>query len=216
MIRRVLILGAALLALSGLWGTAPLGRVLLAVGLPGLAEPLLADPEWKGIAAARAGNHARAAALFHDARAWLNLGNAEVAQGNYAAAMEAYDIGRAIGDPQASANFDILAAFYAGLAIQADTIVDMTEPDKADIIAESFIGRGDGRAAGQGDEATNASTGFMPPELLQHGALRDGVRKVFDEAYVVANDRWLATLEDTPGVFLAERLRAEQKRRAAE
>lgn len=215
MIRLALILGALCVALSAIWGTAPLGRVLMSFGLPSLAAPMMTDPEWTGIAAARAGRYDTAVQEFETAQSWLNLGNAQAAQGNYAAALEAYDLGRAAGDPLASANFDLMAAFYAGLGIEADTIIDMTEADKGDTVVESFIAQGSARGAGQGDEVTNRSNAFDLPNI-NSGGLREGVRKVFDEAHVVANDRWLATLEDQPGAYLAARLRAEQRRREEE
>ena len=79
---------------------------------------------------------------------------------------------------------------------------------------ESFVARGAARAAGQGDDVTNAASLIGLPELQSRGRL--GVRKVFDDKFIEASPRWLATLEDVPGEFLAARIAAERKRRIAE
>ena len=50
------------------------------------------------------------------------------------------------------------------------------------------------------------------PELESRGIT--GVRGVFDDRFMVADDRWLAQLEDVPGAYLDERIRFEAKRRA--
>lgn len=204
----------ACFALSlSLGGTAPLGRVLLSVGLPRLAAPFFSDPAWRGVAAYRAGNFGAAARDFSAARALLNLGNAETHRGHYAAALEAYDAARLAGDPAAAANFDLVAAYYAGLALDPDTpIAWFTEKDGGDGgVVKSSIAKGNARAAGAGDETTNAGALLGLPELASHGNER--VRKIFDDKFMVANERWLATLTDSPGDYLGARIRYEQKRR---
>lgn len=190
------------------------GRVLLGLGLPGLAQRLMTDADWRGIAAAHAGDHPVARADLAQARAWLNLGNLEARAGRYAAALEAYDRGRAQGDPAASANFDLLRAYYAALGLAAETPIPMRSDTPEGATASSFVARGNARAAGQGVGVTNVQTSIGLPELKSDG-LRQ-VRKIFDDAFVVADARWLQTLEDSPGKFLAARLKAEQKRRRAE
>jgi len=41
------------------------------------------------------------------------------------------------------------------------------------------------------------------------------VRQPFDDLFIAADERWLVTLEDQPGKYLAARLKAEQERRRA-
>ncbi|ETX14235.1 hypothetical protein OCH239_03970 [Roseivivax halodurans JCM 10272] len=203
------LLAAALLGA----GTAPFGRLALALGLPRLAAPLFDDPAWRGVAQYRAGNPAVAAESFRAAGAMLNLGNAEVRQGRYAAALEAYDVARRSGDPRASANFDLVAAAYAGLALDpAAPIAWFTERDGGEgAVVRSFVARGDARAAGTGSGTTNTGALLGLPELESFG---DGqVRKVFDDQFMVANERWLETLSDVPGEYLAARISHERKRR---
>lgn len=207
---------ATLLALPAMiGGGAPFGRLLLASGLPGLAAPFLSDPGWRGVALYRAGDLAGAADAFRAARAFHNLGNAEVRRGRYAAALEAYDLARAGGDEDAGANFDLVAAYYAGLALDPGTPVAwFAEQDRDGETAAAPTGEGSARAAGTGDETTNAGTLLGLPELLSRGQM--GVRRVFDDRFMVANDRWLAQLSDVPGDYLQARIAAERKRRQAE
>ena len=193
-----------------LGGTAPLARVLLAVGAPGLATPLFADPGWRGVAQFRAGDHAAAALSFAAADDAFNLGNAQAFAGEFAAALEAYDQAILQGHPDARANSDILAAYYAGLGIDATTLALFADR-KQGATAESFIARGDARAAGTGSEVNNTNTMLGLAELDTRGQL--GVRRVFDDAFIVADERWIAQLSDVPGEFLAARIQEEHKRR---
>ena len=204
----LMVVALGLSALLG--GTAPLGRALLALGLPGLAVPLFQDPGWRGVAAFRAGDFEAAAGEFTRAGDPYNLGVALAHQGAYAAALEAFDRAIAQGHPAARANFDVLAAFYAGLGIDAATLGLFPER-KDGPEAEGFIARGDGRAAGTGSEVTNTNTMLGLAELDSRGQL--GVRRVFDDKFIVADERWLAQLSDVPGEFLAARIAHEHKRR---
>lgn len=194
-----------------LGGTAPFGRLALSAGLPNLAAELLADPNWRGIALYRANRMPEAAEVFRVAGAHYNLGNARVHQQEYASALEAYDIAIAGGDNDARANFDLVGGFYAGLGIDPEALGLFPERKDGPKM-DSFIGRGEGRAAGTGDEVTNANTMLGLAELDSRGRL--GVRRIFDDAFMVANDRWLAQLSDVPGEFLAARIAHERKRRA--
>lgn len=215
-------LGAAFLALAVVLAGGrpdPVGRVLLWAGMPGPAARLLEDPGWRGVAAYRAGRFEAAAEAFRAAGDWLNLGNAEVMAGRYAAALEAYDRARLGGDDRAAANFDLVAAFYAGRALSPDAQIAWFA-DREDLTGDPVaapIAQGSARATSDGSETTN--TGALPglPELASHAdpLLQRAVRKVFDESFMVANDRWLATLSDVPGAYLAERIKQEHKRRAA-
>ncbi|MBS8229034.1 hypothetical protein DYI42_22660, partial [Vannielia litorea] len=104
-------------------------------------------------------------------------------------------------------------AYYAGLALEAGSVVEwFTERDQRGEAVESFEARGNARAAGQGTEVTNVGALVGLPEVLSGGARE--VRKVFDDKFITADERWLETLEDVPGAFLAARIRHEAKRRA--
>ncbi|WP_372835894.1 hypothetical protein [Puniceibacterium confluentis] len=211
---RWIALSAALcLALSALLGgAAPLGRVLMTLGLPGLAAPLFSDPGWRGAALYRAQDFSAAEAAFREARMMLNLGNARVRSGQYAAALEAFDAGRMTGDSAAGANFDLVAAFYAGLSLDPDTEVSWFAKEGDESEAQpSSVAQGSARAAGTGSEVTNAGALIGLPELESRGRL--GVRRVFDDKFIVANRRWLATLQDVPGDYMAARIAFEHKRR---
>ncbi len=202
------------LLLPGLWaGPAPLGRVLLSLGLSGLAAELFRDPAWQGVAFYRAQEFDEAAGAFRRAGVMLNLGNAETQRGDYAAALEAYDIARLDGDDRGQANFDLVAAFYAGLALDPEApIAWFTEKDgDGGAVVKSSVAQGSARAAGAGSDTTNSGALLGLPELQSYGTSE--VRKVFDDKFIVANRRWLATLQDVPGEYLAARIRHERKRR---
>lgn len=198
------------LALSGAGGV---GRVLLALNLPGLAGPLLEDPAWRGVAAYRAGDLQDAASDFGTARAHYNRGTALARDGRYAEALEAYDLAIAFGDADARANFDLIAAYYAGLGIDPETL-GLFGKREGDVAAESFIAQGNARAAGTGDEVTNSSTMLGAVQLQSHGE-QARVRRIFDDRFMVADRRWLEQLADVPGDYLAARIAHERKRRAA-
>ncbi|WP_300057197.1 hypothetical protein [uncultured Roseobacter sp.] len=201
-----LALGVAVL----LGGAAPFGRVLMAVGLPQFAVPFFASADWQGAALYRAGRYDAAAERFAEARDPFNLGNAEAHRGRHAAALEAFDLARARGHPHAQANFDVVAAYYAGLGIDPEALGLFPErkdgPSK-----DSFVARGDGRAAGTGDEVTNTNTMLGLAELQSRGRL--GVRRLFDDKFMVADARWLEQLADVPGEYMAARIAQEHKRR---
>lgn len=196
---------------AALGGAAPFGRVLMAAGLPGFAVPLLDDPGWRGAAKYRAGDLGGAAEEFTKARAFHNLGNAEAKRGNYAAALEAYDIAIAGGNADAIANFDAVAAYYAGLAIDPDALAFFPKRENGPE-AEGFVAQGTGRAAGTGDSETNPAGMLGALELESRGRL--GVRRVFDDKFMVADERWLMQLSDVPGEYLQARISFERKRRA--
>jgi Ca-activated chloride channel family protein len=199
-----------LLAGLSLGGAASLGRVLLAVGLPGWAAAVFEAPEWQGVARFRAKEYDAAAAAFAAAGQEYNQGNALAFAGEYAGALEAYDLAIASGDPRARANFDVVAAYYAGLAIDPEALALL--PDrKRGPTAESEVGQGDARAASTGDGVSNTSAVLGMAELESRGKL--GVRRVFKDYFMVADDRWLLQLEDVPGEFMTERILQEHKRR---
>lgn len=201
---------AALILALVLGGASPFGRVALALGLPGVAERLLETSDWRGVALYRAGRFDAAAEVFTAARDPFNAGNAHAQAGRYAAALEAYDLAIAQGHPDAQANFDVVAAYYAGLGIDPESLGLFPER-KSGPEAESFIARGDARAAGSGSEVTNANTMLGLAELDSRGRL--GVRRIFDDKFMVADERWLQQLSDVPGEYLAARIAQEHKRR---
>ncbi|PCJ08104.1 MAG: hypothetical protein COB16_08970 [Rhodobacteraceae bacterium] len=205
------ILAVALLVAVVLGGAAPFGRVLLALGLPRLAASLFDDPDWHGVALYRAEDMEASVAAFDQAGHDYNLGNAQVHHGAYAAALEAYDVAIVQGDADARANFDVVAAYYASLGIDPEALGLF--PDRKDgAQAESFVARGNARAAGTGDQVTNSGTMLGLTELLSREQV--GVRRIFDDKFMVADDRWLQQLSDIPGEYLAARISHERKRRA--
>lgn len=193
-----------------LGGTAPFGRILMAVGMPGLAAPFFDTADWQGAALYRAGDYAGAAARFTQAQVAFNLGNAEAHRGNHAAALEAFDLAHARGHPDALANFDVVAAYFAGLGIDPDMLALFNRREEGPT-ADSFVARGNARAAGTGDEVTNTTTMLGLVELQSRGTL--GVRRVFDDKFMQADARWLEQLADVPGEYLSARIAIEHKRR---
>ncbi len=191
-------------------GTAPFGRVLLAANLPSLAAHLFEDDAWRGVALYRNGKFAEAAAAFERANSEYNLGNAQAQAGDYAAALEAYDVALRHGDPDAAANFDVVAAFYAGLGIDPEAL-GLLPGRKEGPQMDSHVAEGNARAAGSGDAVTNNNTMLGLAELDSRGRL--GVRRIFDDKFMVADERWLAQLGDVPGDFLKARIAQEHKRR---
>ena len=203
----------AVLALGGafaLGGTAPFGRVLLALNLPHMSALVFKQTEWRGVALYRSGAFEAAAAAFREAKMEYNLGNAEAHLGNYAAALEAYDVALIQGNPDASANFDVVAAFYASLGIDPEALGLFPERKEGPQM-DSNVAEGNARAAGSGDEVTNSNTMLGLAELDSRGRL--GVRRIFDDKFMVADERWLTQLGDVPGEFLKARIAQEHKRR---
>ncbi|WP_116597767.1 hypothetical protein [Primorskyibacter marinus] len=195
-----------------LGGASGFGRVLLSAGMPALAAPLFQDAHWRGVALYRAGKLPDAAEAFADARAFYNLGTAQARDGKYSAALEAYDRVIPGGDDDARANFDLIAAYYASLGIDPE-VLGLFGEQKEGVIEESFVAQGRARAAGTGDEVTNASAMLGNVELRSNAAQQ--VRRVFDDRFMMADERWLRQLADVPGEYLAARISQERKRRNA-
>ena len=207
------LLAAAVLAVGLLAaiGAAPLGRVLLAAGMPGAALPLLDDPADRGEALFRAGAFHDAAAAFQAAGDDYNHGLAAAWSGDYATALVAWDRYLALnpGDAEARANHALVTGLLAGTEFEPVGELKTEEKTGPELLTDP--GQGGARAAGSGDDANNAQTGFWMPELNTDGIR--SVRQTFDAQFVAANARWLATLEDQPGRYLRARLKAEQKER---
>ena len=154
-----------LAALAG--GSAPFGRVALALGLPGIAAAVFTDPAWRGVALYRNGDFDAAASSFARAGngAEYNLGTAETRAGRFAAALEAYDMALMRGpDPQAQANFDLVRAFYGGTALEAGSVV--LSEKREGVSEEAPIARGDARGSGTGDAVTNTGAAAVGVESL--------------------------------------------------
>lgn len=95
-------------------GSAPFGRLLLAVGMPSAALHFLDGAEWRGVALYRAGRFEEAATAFSAAgRGYaFNRGNALARAGKYRDALTAYDValGANPADEAAAANRALIAA----------------------------------------------------------------------------------------------------------
>lgn len=207
-------LGAILLAAGlALGGTAPVGRLALELGLPGVAVGLLDDPHLRAVALHRSGRYAEASDAFGAAGDPYNRGVSAALAGDYATALLAWDTVLAANpsDRQARANHTLVKALLATVTFDAVARPEDRPRDGPTLEAEP--GQGKARAAGQGDEATDPKTGFWMPEVVSSGLRR--VPKIFDAQATAASERWLTTLEDQPGVYLAARLAAEQKAREA-
>lgn len=207
-----LIAAAATALALVLGGTSGFGRVLLSAGMPALAAPLFEDAQWRGVALYRAGKLSEAAEAFAEAQAFYNLGTAQARDGKYSAALEAYDRVIPGGDDDARANFDLIAAYYASLGIDPE-VLGLFGERKEGAIEDSFVAQGGARAAGTGDEVTNASAMLGNVELRSNAA--QAVRRVFDDRFMMADERWLQQLADVPGEYLAARILHERKRRKA-
>lgn len=210
---------AALVALGlavVLGGAAPFGRLALSLGLPRLAAALSADPEWRGAALYRAGRFDAAAEALLQAPPGVayNRATALARAGRYAEALEGYDAALAQNrlDAEARANFDLVAQVYAGTELIPEATVNWWEQREGETYAAP-LGKGSGRAASTGDASTNAGALIGLPEIEGRGPLN--VRRVFDARYIRASPLWLETLADVPGEYLAARIAAEHKRRAA-
>lgn len=207
-------LGLSGLLLSTLLaGAEPLGRVLMRLGMPGVAVHFLSDPGTRGSALYRSGQYTRAAQTFAKAEEPYNQGVAAAWAGDYAAALAAWDrvLSANPADTQAKANHVIVAGLFAGTEFDAIGATELESSDGPEALAPP--GQGKARAAGSGDESNNPNSGFWMPELSTSGLRR--VPKMFDAQFIAANGRWLTTLEDQPGIYLRARLLAEQKTRIA-
>ncbi|MCJ2089443.1 tetratricopeptide repeat protein [Methylobacterium sp. E-005] len=93
------------------------GRLLMGIGLPGLAADVFADPAWRAAALYEAGRYADAVALFRTGgrRASYNLGNALAKAGDLTGALAAYDEALRFNprDADAQANRSLIARMQA-------------------------------------------------------------------------------------------------------
>lgn len=93
------------------------GRLLIGLGLPGLAAHVLDDPAWRAAALYEAGRYDAAIALFRTGgrRASYNLGNALAKSGDLTGALAAYDEALRFNprDADAQANRSLIARMQA-------------------------------------------------------------------------------------------------------
>jgi len=78
---------------------------------------------------------------------------------------------------------------------------------------EAEVGLGSARAASTGTQSNNRTSSVDMPTLMGRG--REGVRQVFDDHFYEANRKWLKSLPDLPGEYLAARIKHEHKARLA-
>lgn len=212
--RLVPLMGVLLLALGlTLGGTAPLARLALELGVPGLAVHLTGEPGLRGVALLRTGHPAEAAKAFEAAAQPYNHGLAAALSGDYSTALVAWErvLAATPADREARENHALVTALLA--TVEFDPVARPEDRPEGGPIVEAEPGQGKARASGQGDDATNAQTGFWMPEV--HGSGLRRVPNIFDAQSIAATERWLETLEDQPGVYLRARLAAEQKGREA-
>lgn len=211
-----LVAALCILTTFALGGSAPFGRLALALGMPGLAGEILPAAAWQGVAAYSAGDFDDAADHFDaDEDGDFNAGVALARAGRFAAALEAFDraMARYPDDTRAEANFDLISSIYAGTGVDPDAFVDWSGTREG-VDDEGFVGEGSARAASTGDQVTNSGANMGLPEITSQSN-RIGIRKVFDDSFMIANERWLQTLADVPGEYLAARIAEEHKRRKA-
>lgn len=212
LVGRLTIVGAILLATGVLLGgTGSVARVFMEIGLAHLAAKVSPAPGLRGAALFRSGSFEDAAIAFEEAGDDYNQGLAAAWAGDYATALVAWERALAAdpADREALANHTLVTALLAGIEFEPVAPPDDRDQFDPEILANP--GQGKARATAQGDDATNRAAGFWMPELSGQG-LRT-VRHQFDSQYMAANDRWLATLEDQPGIYLRSRLAFEQKAR---
>ena len=200
-----LVLLAAATAIA-LGGSAPYGRLALAIGLPAAAARLLEEPLWQGLALYRLGRYEAAAEAFRVAGppASFNRGNALALAGRYKEAVEAYDavLFRTPADAEARANRALVAVLVPPAG--DELLPHGTEPPSG-----TPTGAPDGQSSDDGKPV---------PNVLSHDEVVALMRKLyvgkpFTDQSVVASREWLATLADEPGRFLKLRLMAERARR---
>lgn len=197
-------------------GGAPFGRMALAFGLPQVGAKLFSDPVWRGTAEAGNGQLEQAAKTFEDAGSLsgYNAGTAYALSGQYAKALEVLDIHLLIfpDDREAQENYELIRTYYAGVLIDPDSEI-IRKVDRDGPTQAADIGLGNARAAGSGSESNNQTSGFELPTLMGSGS--QTVRRIFDDYYYEANRKWLKSMQDVPGEYLAERIKHEYKRRDA-
>lgn len=211
------LLGAAGLLLAALsvalGGGDPVSRGLLALGAPAAAVRLAQSPELRAEAFFATKQWVAAADVYAVLGARFNEGVAAAHAGDYARALAAFDAVLLVdpADGEARANHALVRGLFAGTGFDRQTPSEDRERDEVEMEAEA--GQGSARAASTGSEAHNPATAFAMPEVRGQGLRR--VPNIFDAHYLEASERWLDTMPDEPGLYLKARLKVEQKAREA-
>ncbi|WP_299359879.1 hypothetical protein [uncultured Paracoccus sp.] len=180
------LLAAAGVALVLVAGRPAMAKLMLVLGLPGLAAPLLQDPAVQGVALYQAGDYAAADDAFRRAGrgSTYNRGLSLAATGDL---------------PLSRAYFD--AVLFAN---PADSEARENRNEVNSRIPPN-VGRAN--AAGRIAAEAIAEAGGSPvDEIKRLGRQLESGRRVADAA-------WLEALNDDPGEFLHMRLEAEHRRR---
>ena len=212
--RRITLLLLALLALVGafaLGGADTFARAALWAGAPELAERLATDPMLRGISLYRRGDYNEAEESFRQAGspAAFNRGAALARAGRYREAIAIYRavILRDPGDEQARFNLALVLALYeapVGAPLPGDEAGgDGSAPTGSTPSTSQVAGGGRGESGGNVVERFDRQTALAQRR----------VRRGHDGRRVVANQRWLATLPDQPGLYLKANIAAEHARR---
>lgn len=187
---KVLILLIALTSVGAiaLNGAAPFGRIMLSLGYPALAESMLKDPVWKGIALYRQGKFEAAVEMLREAgpEGYFYRANALARLGRYVPAVEVID-----------------AHIYR---IPNDTIAR----ENREVFAELGKVVGEGRDGQAGMPV--ALLVSAEKDALQLWREQGGRKKFSDQA-IIASQQWLTTLPDEPGLYMKLRIAAEQEQR---
>jgi len=209
------IAGLCLLLAMLLGGGAPFGRLAMTFGLPQAATHLFGDPVWQGVARSKSGDMVGAAFDFEEAGplSGFNAGTAFAFAGEYAKALEVLDAHLLIfpNDHEAQENYELIRSYYAGTLIEPESEI-ITKKDRDGAVLAAEIGQGSARAASTGSKSNNRSSGLLLPTMMGRG--REGVRQVFDDYFYEANLKWLKSMTDLPGEYLAARIEHEHKERA--
>ncbi|HRO13315.1 MAG TPA: hypothetical protein PK452_17455 [Amaricoccus sp.] len=189
MTRLALLLAAAGIAALAAAGPAPIGRLALMAGLPGLAAEFIADPAVRGVALYRAGRYQEADDAFRTAGrgSTFNRGVTLAATGDYPLSRAYFDavLFAAPGDSEARENRNIINALIPPVI-------------------------GEGNEAGRISVTPIAVPGGMPIDE----DIRVRGRRL-ESGGLVADETWLAGIPDDPGEFLRLRLADEHRRRLA-
>lgn len=184
----------ALVTTLALDGLAPLGRLALKAGYPQIAARLLTDPGWKGHAQYLTGDFATAAETQRGAGpdGYFHRANALARSGSLILAAQVYDahLYRIPADTEARANHELIS-------------------DLAAVIGEGV----DGPGSGMPFETIEAARPELTPEQIWREA---GGRMRRNDREVQANRQWLASMSDTPGLYMRKVIAAERERRERE
>lgn len=183
MIRSLFIAGFVAILVAG---KAPLAKILLVLGLPGLAAPLIEAPASRGVALYLAGDYAGANDAFRRAGrgSTYNRGLSLAATGDYPLSRAYFDavLFANPADSEARENRNLVNALIPPTMGEAN--------DAGRIAADSI-----------------AVSGGSPVDEIKR------LGRPLEEGSRVADAAWLENLQDDPGEFLRLRLAEEYKRR---